>query len=82
MRLQECSRTKNIFLFLLMMMAVYTSVAQEKEPSEKKEEEGPYHKITLVLGHAHVPESIDDNGKKQMSIFPSWGLDYDFFFNE
>jgi len=36
----------------------------------------------VVLGHAMTPEGINVEGKRTFLFLPSWGLDYDYRFNE
>ncbi len=47
-----------------------------------QEAEFKHHKVMLVLGHAMTPEGVNVDGKKTLLFLPSWGLDYDYLFNE
>jgi hypothetical protein len=47
-----------------------------------QEEAFKHHKIMVVLGHAMTPEGVNVEGKKTLLFLPSWGLDYDYRFNE
>lgn len=41
-----------------------------------------HHKVMVVLGHAMTPEGVNVDGKKTFLFLPSWGLDYDYMFND
>ncbi|HET9432966.1 MAG TPA: hypothetical protein VFO37_04375, partial [Chitinophagaceae bacterium] len=63
---------------------IATSVtSQENTDKEIKEEavKGT-HRLSLVLGHSHVSEGIQDNGKKGWKVIPSTGFDYDYWISE
>lgn len=60
-----------VFIALLLPHVCYAQEGAEKE------EEGR-HRIAVIIGHAHVPTGIKENGKKGMLAVPGWGLDYDY----
>lgn len=61
---------------LILMLVSFGLHAQESEQAFRR------NKLALIIGHAHVPAGIDLEGKKAWTVLPSWGLDYDFRFNE
>ena len=73
----------NIFILCLLLFSTHISLAQDVDLEKEAElEEGVFlrHKISLILGHSHVPAGFS-NGKKRMLVVPSWGLDYNFLIN-
>ncbi|MEM1003277.1 MAG: hypothetical protein AAGH46_11580 [Bacteroidota bacterium] len=58
-----------IFLIPVLMFA--------QIESETENEDHIKHRLSLGLGHTHIPE---DNGDKV--LYASWALDYDYHFNE
>ena len=66
-------------LCLLISLISLISIAQESESSESTELKK--HRISLGLGHTHIPSSELIEGRNKLA-FASWTLDYDFHFNE
>jgi hypothetical protein len=67
----------------LLLWTTKASLAQEillNPDFESEENNIPRHKISLILGHTHVPSGFS-NGKKTMLVVPSWGLDYNYLLN-
>ena len=63
---------------------IATSVSsQENIDKEIKEEtlKGA-HRLTLMLGHSHLSEGIQADGKKGWKVIPSTGFDYDYWIGE
>jgi len=56
-----------------------SSSLTEEEPIENGFK---HHRIMVVLGHANTPEGINEEGQRRFLTLASWGLDYDFRFNE
>lgn len=74
---------KTLILFLLIG-TTKISLAQEvnlDQTIEIEENKIPRHKVSLILGHTHVPSGFS-NGKKRMLVVPSWGLDYNYLLNK
>lgn len=69
------------FLLLSIMCLVFSNTMSAQE-SFKEEKEFSNHRLAVVLGHTHVPTGLDNDGAKTWLILPSWGLDYDFSFND
>lgn len=74
---------QNAFVFSLLIGATSFSLAQEEIPETEAGEEKEFHrhKISLIIGHAHIPAGFS-NGEKRMLVVPSWGLDYNFLINK
>jgi len=82
------NRLKSIFIQMsfivsLLLWSTHISLAQDvdlDQAGDLEEREFHRHKMSLILGHSHVPAGFS-NGKKRMLVVPSWGLDYNFLIN-
>jgi len=54
-----------------------STVSHASHPSETH-----HHKIQIILGHTHISDGRNAQGEKESLILPSWGLNYDYRFNE
>ncbi|WP_422358515.1 hypothetical protein [Reichenbachiella sp.] len=70
-------RLIKILLIILATIFSQSIYAQEAERGEFKN-----HKLSLIIGHAYVPAGVNILREKVWTVLPSWGLDYDFRFNE
>jgi hypothetical protein len=75
---------KNLKISVLLIVVFFgltiaPSFCQEEEPNEESEKI-LRHKISLTLGHTHIPAGEMD-GEKNFLTVPSWGLDYNFQIN-
>ena len=72
-------------LHLVFIFSILTSLCFSKSYGQHKETPNePFNKhssISLVLSHAHVFNGRDDAGKKKVLALPSWGIDYNYYFN-
>lgn len=67
----------------LFLCSTHISFAQDvdlEQAGDLEEKELYRHKMSLILGHSHVPAGFS-NGKKRMLVVPSWGLDYNYLIN-
>ncbi|HYJ38151.1 MAG TPA: hypothetical protein VEV87_06020 [Chitinophagaceae bacterium] len=64
-------------IYILIMIPLF-SKSQDKE--KNNQEEFHRNQISFWLSHMHVP-SGSSNGEKKWLVFPSWGLDYNFWIN-
>ncbi|WP_027125551.1 hypothetical protein [Gelidibacter mesophilus] len=82
--LTQKSDFKKQAIHWLMFTFCYLPITalSQTEPSEGAEEAIKHHRVMLVLSHTHVPSGIDSDGSKSWIASPSWGLDYDYRFNE
>jgi hypothetical protein len=55
--------------------------AQEEKQATIEEAFHPSHQLSLMIGHAHVFEGRDENGKKEVLSMPSWSFDYNYCFH-
>jgi hypothetical protein len=40
------------------------------------------HRVSIMIGHTHVPKGIENSQGKGPLIIPSWGLNYSYIINE
>lgn len=52
-----------------------------QQSAEKEETFNPNHQLAFLIGHAHVFEGRDAEGKKKTLSLPSWGVDYTYQFH-
>jgi hypothetical protein len=67
-------------LLIFVMLSAIVANAQENE-SDKEKEERYRHRITVMMANSHIPNMKGIEGQSKFSIVPTWGLDYDFWFN-
>ena len=65
---------------LLMATSCFAQDAGKKEA--KSEGMKGTNRLTLVLGHSHLSEGIQENGKKGWKAVPSLGFDYDYWISD
>ena len=69
---------KKLQILAITGLLIITASAQDSEKKEEASQKGT-HRLTLVLGHSHLSEGIQDNGKKGWKTVPSTGIDYDYW---
>ena len=69
---------KKLQLVTFSILLITAAFAQEHEKKEEVALKGT-HRLTVVLGHSHLSEGIQDNGKKGWKTVPSTGIDYDYW---
>src|SRR3954465_8373965 len=72
---------KKHVLFIFMIFSTLAANAQESE-KEKEKEDKYRHRITVMMANSHIPNMESIEGQNKFSIVPTWGLDYDFWFNK
>lgn len=72
-------RISILFTAVFFGFTMVPAFCQENEPNQESEKL-VRHRISLMLGHTHIPAGELD-GKKRFLTVPSWGLDYNFQFN-
>jgi hypothetical protein len=83
------NKMKSIFIqrsliVSLFLWSTHISLAQNidlGQAGDLEESDFNRHKMSLILGHSHVPAGFS-NGEKRMLVVPSWGLDYNFLLNK
>lgn len=63
-----------LFLWTALQSGMYAQHHEHESEGFKR------HRISLVMGHTHIPRGIESADKKSSLIVPSWGLNYDFWF--
>ena len=70
------------FLFLVLIQFYwYPSFCQHADEEHIENEEVSKHRISIMIGHTHVPKGVPSSGDGPL-IIPSWGLNYSFLINE
>ena len=69
-----------IFLSTFLLFAGLISPAICQEIEEEETEKFRRHRISLMLGHTHIPAG-EINGQRKLLTVPSWGLDYNYQIN-
>src|SRR5262245_61268563 len=69
---------KNLQLFAFMILLINIGYAHETEKKEEVSQKGT-HRISLVLGHSHLNQGVQENGKTGWKAIPSTGIDYDYW---
>lgn len=68
-----------LLIVLTVLFNGFIAVAQDEE-AISKESFHPSHQLGLTIGHEHAFSGRTDDNKKEVSILPFWGLDYNFHF--
>ncbi|WP_066223276.1 hypothetical protein [Formosa haliotis] len=71
-----------IFCFTFILLGVYTSNAQESEieTETESEEHFNHHQIGILLGHSHISQGPNSEGKKWVTA-AMFSLNYNYWFN-
>ena len=72
-----------LLLFALFVTSICgPSFCQHSHEEHTEKEEVLKHKISLMIGHTHVPKAVVSTGDGGPLIIPSWGLNYSYLINE
>ena len=69
------------FFLAGIIMSFFISPVLAQHTSENEEKFSPHSSQGIVLGHAHLSDGRDENGKKKTVSLPSWGIDYNYCFH-
>ena len=69
------------YLPILFMMLSSIVVNAHGNESDKEKKEEYRHRITVMIANSHIPNMDGVEGQNKFSIVPTWGFDYDFWFN-
>ena len=66
------------------LLASFGAMGQEpeKEHASHGDFERHFHSISLAIGHTHIPKGFNGVDGRKGLIVPSWGLNYEYHFNE
>ena len=72
------------WISVLLLFSFTTIQAQDHE--EQKEEGSEHHsfkhhRVALMMSHTHVPKAFESADNNDAIIVPSWGLNYEYWFN-
>ena len=66
-------------IFMAFLVACFVTLKVNGQ-GEEEPEVFKNHRISLVIGHTHVPAGNPEVGRSGSVIVPSWGLDYEYWF--
>ena len=69
-----------LMMFLSLLIPA-TLLAQEHE-EHKTQVKTKHHRVALMISHTHIPKGIPSVKNSGSVIVPSWGLTYNYRFNE
>ena len=75
---------RTILLFGLVIAYPCLSQHLEEETDHQEEAEHhsfKHHKLALIISHTHVPKGIHSADNQSTLIIPSWGFNYEYWFN-
>lgn len=70
-------KTIHIYLWLFFFCLMKT-FAQEHHSNDFN----PHHSIGFILSHTQISQGIQANGEKKWLSLPSWGINYNYKFNQ
>jgi hypothetical protein len=73
-------KVQGLTLLLYCLIGMLPRQCPAQEHTTGQEVFHPYHKVALVLSQAQVFEGRNADGKRKLLSLPSWGLDYNYFF--
>ena len=65
---------------LLLVIGIFC--CQWVSAQDVGEEKPSHHQLALVISHAHIPQGIVGTTEKQWLVLGSWGIDYNYWFND
>ena len=68
-----------LLLVIPLLVILYHRVTAQGH--EAAESHAGKNKLTIVMGHAHVPKGVGSEGSKRWLVLPSWGFDYNYLFS-
>lgn len=67
---------------ILFLLSINASLYAQEHREEHSHEAITHHRLALVIGHTHVPKAFQSTtGGTGTIIVPSWGFNYDYWFN-
>lgn len=66
------------WLIWLFFILPFTSFGQDHEG----EEFNKHNRVSIVMGHTHIPKGVPSVANGGSIIVPSWGLNYEYWFSQ
>lgn len=66
-------------MLLVIMLPVLVSAQEHQEKSNHNIDK--HHRLALMISHTHIPGGIPSDTSITALIVPSWGLNYEYWFN-
>lgn len=64
-----------------LILSCVSNSAAAQHGEAKQEAEKYRHRFTIMMANSHIPNMEGVEGQNKFSIVPTWGFDYDFWFN-
>ena len=64
-----------LLLAVLVQFPLYGQDESDNEPFRR-------HRLSLAMGHSHIPSAVQGDGGKKQVMIPSWGLGYQYKVNK
>ncbi len=71
-----------ILCFLLFSLSSFAQKSEENIEEDNDTEKFVHHKISLIISHTHIPKGNSSVQNETFLIVPSWGMNYEYWFNE
>ncbi len=73
-------------IIFLGLIIAYPCFSQHQKIETDHQEEAEHHsfkphKLAVIISHTHVPKGVHSADNQSTLIIPSWGLNYEFWFN-
>jgi hypothetical protein len=66
-----------MWLIIVFLLSPVVSFAQEEGHEEKE----THHRVSIMIAHTHVPKGVSSVTGSGALVIPSWGLNYEYWFN-
>ena len=67
---------------ILMAQHLEDKADQSSADHVTHDSEHAHHMVQILIGHTHIPDGRNQDGEKESLILPSWGLNYNYKFDE
>jgi hypothetical protein len=68
--------------WLLIFMLTVPSFLHAQEDDQQEEQLFKHHRVAIMLSHTQIPKGIPSVNGNVALVVPSWGLNYEYWFNE
>lgn len=74
-------KRNSILLSIAFLLSINASLFAQQHEEEQEHEVIKHHMVALVIAHTHIPKGYQSSKGTEILIVPSWGLNYDYWFN-
>ncbi len=65
----------------ILLLPFFFGTLQAQDHDKEENEEFKHNRLALVIGQTHVPKAFQSTKGDEGIIVPSWGLNYEYWFN-